>query len=30
VKIGPLSRDDAEKMRAKLGRLGLSGFATPA
>jgi DedD protein len=30
VKIGPLSRDDAEKMRAKLGRIGLSGFATPA
>jgi DedD protein len=30
VKIGPLSRDEAEKMRAKLGRIGLSGFATPA
>jgi DedD protein len=30
VKIGPLTKDDAEKMRAKLGRIGLSGFATPA
>jgi DedD protein len=30
VKIGPLNKDDAEKVRAKLGRLGLSGFMTPA
>jgi DedD protein len=29
VKIGPLSRDEAEKVRAKLGRIGLSGFQTP-
>jgi DedD protein len=30
VKVGPLSRDEAEKVRAKLGRIGLSGFVTPA
>jgi len=30
VKIGPLNKEDADKMRAKLGRIGLSGFATPA
>jgi DedD protein len=30
VKVGPLTKDEAEKMRAKLGRIGLSGFATPA
>jgi DedD protein len=30
VKIGPLNKDEADKMRAKLGRIGLSGFATPA
>jgi DedD protein len=30
VKIGPLSREEADKVRAKLGRIGLSGFATPA
>ena len=29
VRIGPLSRDEAEKVRAKLGRLGLSGAMTP-
>jgi DedD protein len=29
VKIGPLSREEAEKVRAKLGRIGLSGFQTP-
>lgn len=29
VKIGPLSKDEAEKVRAKLGRIGLSGFMTP-
>jgi DedD protein len=29
VKIGPLSKDEAEKVRAKLGRIGLSGFQTP-
>ncbi len=30
VKIGPLNKEDAEKMRAKLGRIGLSGFSIPA
>jgi DedD protein len=30
VKIGPLSKEEADKVRAKLGRIGLSGFATPA
>jgi DedD protein len=30
VKIGPLSKEEAEKVRAKLGRIGLSGFQTPA
>ena len=29
VKIGPLPKDEAEKVRAKLGRIGLSGFMTP-
>ncbi|ALK98312.1 hypothetical protein AB595_07305 [Massilia sp. WF1] len=29
VKVGPLSKEDAEKVRAKLGRIGLSGFMTP-
>jgi DedD protein len=29
VKVGPLSKDEAEKVRAKLGRIGLSGFMTP-
>lgn len=29
VRIGPLSRDEAEKVRAKLGRLGMSGTITP-
>jgi len=29
VRIGPLSRDEAEKVRAKLGRLGMSGAMTP-
>jgi hypothetical protein len=24
-----LSREEAEKVRAKLGRIGLSGFQTP-
>jgi len=30
VKIGPLSKEEADKMRARLGRIGLSGFAIPA
>jgi DedD protein len=30
VKIGPLNKEDAEKMRAKLSHIGLSGFMTPA
>ena len=30
VKIGPLNKDDAERMRAKLGKIGLSGFAVPS
>jgi len=29
VRVGPLSREEAEKVRAKLGRLGLSGAMTP-
>jgi DedD protein len=29
VRVGPLSREDAEKVRAKLGRLGMSGAMTP-
>jgi DedD protein len=29
VKIGPLSKDEAEKVRAKLGRMGLSPSMTP-
>jgi DedD protein len=30
VKVGPYSRDEAEKVRAKLGKLGLSGTINPA
>jgi DedD protein len=29
VKVGPLKKEDAEKVRAKLGRIGYSGFMTP-
>ncbi|WP_413674080.1 SPOR domain-containing protein [Massilia cellulosiltytica] len=29
VRVGPLNKEDAEKVRAKLGRLGLSGAMTP-
>jgi DedD protein len=29
VKIGPLSREEADKVRVKLGHIGLSGFQTP-
>ena len=29
VRVGPLSREDAEKVKAKLGKLGLSGTMTP-
>jgi len=29
VRVGPLGREDAEKVRAKLGKLGLSGTMTP-
>nr|WP_314540225.1 SPOR domain-containing protein [uncultured Massilia sp.] len=29
VRVGPFSRDEAEKVRAKLGRLGMSGAITP-
>jgi DedD protein len=29
VRVGPLNKDDAEKVRAKLGRLGMSGAMTP-
>ena len=29
VRVGPLSKEDAEKVRAKLSRLGLSGAMTP-
>jgi DedD protein len=29
VRVGPLSREDAEKVRAKLGKLGMSGAMTP-
>jgi DedD protein len=29
VRVGPLSRDEAEKVRAKLSRLGMSGAMTP-
>jgi DedD protein len=29
VRVGPLSREEAEKVRAKLGRLGMSGAMTP-
>jgi DedD protein len=30
VKVGPLSRDEADKVRARLGKLGLSGTPGPA
>jgi DedD protein len=30
VKVGPYSREEAEKVRAKLGKLGLSGTLGPA
>jgi DedD protein len=30
VKVGPYSRDEAEKVRARLGKLGLSGTINPA
>jgi DedD protein len=30
VKVGPLNKEEADKVRAKLGRIGLSGFVTPA
>jgi DedD protein len=30
VKVGPLSREEADKVRAKLGRIGLSGFVIPS
>ena len=29
VRVGPLNKEDAEKVRAKLGRLGMSGAMTP-
>ena len=29
VRVGPLSKEEAEKVRAKLGRLGMSGAMTP-
>jgi DedD protein len=29
VRVGPLSKDEAEKVRAKLGKLGMSGAMTP-
>lgn len=30
VRVGPLSRDEAEKVRAKLGKIGLAGSMVPA
>ena len=30
VKVGPLNKEEADKVSAKLGRIGLSGFVTPA
>lgn len=30
VKVGPYTREEAEKVRAKLGKLGLSGALSPA
>jgi DedD protein len=30
VKVGPFSRDEADKVRARLGKLGLTGTAGPA
>ena len=29
VRVGPMSKEEAEKVRAKLGRLGMSGAMTP-
>ena len=29
VKVGPFNKDEADKVRAKLGKLGLSGFTVP-
>ena len=29
VRVGPLNKEDAEKVRAKLGRLGMTGAMTP-
>ncbi|WP_075792688.1 SPOR domain-containing protein [Massilia putida] len=29
VRVGPLNKEDAEKVRAKLGRLGMSGAMSP-
>lgn len=29
VRVGPMSKEEAEKVRAKLGRLGISGAMTP-
>ncbi|WP_322402244.1 SPOR domain-containing protein [Massilia luteola] len=29
VRVGPLNKDDAEKVRAKLGRLGMAGTMSP-
>jgi cell division septation protein DedD len=29
IKIGPIVKDEADKIRAKLGRIGLSGFIVP-
>jgi len=30
VRVGPLNKEDAERMRARLGKLGLPGFMTPS
>ncbi|PWF54965.1 SPOR domain-containing protein [Massilia glaciei] len=30
VRVGPFSKEDAEKMRARLGKIGLSGSMVPA
>lgn len=30
VRVGPLSRDEAEKVRARLGKIGLAGSLVPA
>jgi DedD protein len=29
VRVGPLPKSEADKVREKLGRIGLSGFLTP-